>query len=275
MAIFEFRERNSPLLVSMPHSGIEVPQCLKERFTEAGLVLPDTDWHVPRLFDFLDDMPVSVIRANFSRYVVDLNRPPDGEVLYPGPSETEVCPTSTFFSEAIYSQNQLPGIQEVEKRIQAYWHPYHQRIQEVLGQIVERYGYALLLDAHSIRSKVPRFFSGRLSDLNLGTANGRSCDQGLSDILLCLLTKSRYSVVRDDRFTGGYITRTYGNPEARVHAVQLEIAQIAYMQERPPFKYDQTASDLLKPTLRRMLLSMLNWGAAGARSGPKKRILAR
>ena len=80
--VFDFREGNSALLVSIPHDGCKLAPGQAERMTAAGKELRDTDWHVRELYSFVDDLGASVIAANYSRYVVDLNRPPSDASLY-------------------------------------------------------------------------------------------------------------------------------------------------------------------------------------------------
>ncbi len=183
MELFNFSQGSLPLLVSMPHSGTYVPPEIEERLTAAAKTLPDTDWHIPRLYDFLGELDVSVIQATHSRYVIDLNRAPDNRALYAGASNTELCPSSTFDEQPIYLDGQALGEEEVAARRATYWQPYHDRLAKELAAIKAKHGIALLWDAHSIRSEVPRFFEGRLPDLNLGTADGKAADKSLLEIL--------------------------------------------------------------------------------------------
>ena len=252
MDVVSILESTGPLLVSFPHSGTVVPENIKETFTQAALSLPDTDWHVPRLYDFLADMPVSTITANYSRYLVDVNRFSEGSVLYPGQSETEVCPTTTFTEQDIYLSGKAPNKAQTQERIKAYWQPYHVALAAQLERIKAIHGYALLWDAHSIASEVPRFFTGTLPDLNLGTAEGLSCQADIGNQLFLLMQQSQFSAVRDSRFKGGYITRYYGQPQTHIHAVQMEIAQSAYMEEHGDNVYDEGKADKLSKVLRLM-----------------------
>jgi len=183
MELFSFKPGNSPLLVSMPHSGRCLPTGMKERMTRAGRDLVDTDWYIPRLYNFLESLDVSVLQANYSRYVVDLNRATDGRPLYPGQQETQVCPTSTFMSQDMYKAHEAPVKEEVSTRLLEYWLPYHRKLRLELERMVSEFGYALLWDAHSIQSQLPVFFQGTLPDLNMGTAGGASCDQSISDAI--------------------------------------------------------------------------------------------
>jgi N-formylglutamate deformylase len=255
MELFKFRRGDTPLLVSMPHTGTLVPEWLEPRLTRAAKALPDTDWHLEPLYGFLDQLGASVLVATHSRYVVDLNRPPDNANLYPGQDTTGVVPLDTFHRDPLYIQSFEPSAAEVSERITSYWQPYHAKLVETLASLKSGHGYALLWDAHSILSVVPRFFSGRLPDFNLGTADGKSCGPGIGERLAKI--PKGYSVVLNGRFKGGYITRTYGDPSNNVHAVQLELSEAIYMEERPPFRWREDMAAKVRPQLRELLKTFM------------------
>jgi len=264
MAPFRFRAGRAPLLVSMPHTGTHVPEPLLQRMTEEARLLPDTDWHLERLYDFLDELGASVLVATHSRYVVDLNRPPDNANLYPGQDTTPLVPLDTFHRKPLYLGGTEPDADEIAARVQTHWKPYHARLALELQRLKERHGYALLWDAHSIFSEVPRFFSGRLTELNLGTADGRSCGSGIGEGLMQKV--SGYGAVLNGRFKGGYITRTYGDPAKGVHAVQLELSEATYMEESPPFRFNESLAKRLRPQLRALIEEFCRLGH-GRRTG--------
>lgn len=265
---FVFHQGTQPLLISMPHAGTYVPPALAARFTEEARQVPDTDWHMDRLYGFARDMGASILVATHSRYVVDLNRPPDGASLYPGQSVTGLCPVDTFDDTPIYAQGDVPGEAEVAARRDAVWAPYHAQLRAELDRIRALHGVAVLWDAHSIRSVLPRFFEGKLPDLNLGTANGESCDPALARELLAIAEAAGgYTAVLNGRFKGGHITRHYGQPGQGVHAVQLEMTQCSYMQESLPFDYLPDVAQRVQPHLERMLRAALAF--AHARQAPR------
>lgn len=260
---YSLRQGGSPLIVSIPHSGTVLPQLLAARLTQEAATLADTDWHIPRLYNFLDGMDVTVIGANYSRYVVDLNRSPDGAALYPGQSETEICPTSSFAGKPLYRPGQELAAEEVPERVLSHWQPYHQRLAAEITRLKSEHGFAMLWDAHSIQSRVPRFFEGRLPDLNLGTAGGLSCDPELAVELTKHLARSdHFTTAFNGRFKGGAITRQYGDPFSNVHAVQMEIAQACYMDERPGFRFEEQKAEVLRPVLREMIVTMQTYRGA-------------
>jgi len=251
MAPFKFRAGRTPLLVSMPHTGTHLPKAIAGRMTKDALLLPDTDWHLEQLYDFVDELGASVLVATHSRYVVDLNRPPDNATLYPGQDTTPLVPIDTFHREPLYQRGEAPAAAEIADRVETYWKPYHAKLTEALDHLKSKHGYALLWDAHSIFSEVPRFFAGKLPSLNLGTADGRACGPGIGEGLLKKV--SGYGAVLNGRFKGGYITRTYGAPSSGVHAVQLELSEATYMNELPPFSFREDMAARLRPQLRALI----------------------
>ncbi len=255
MAPYKFRHGSAPLLVSMPHTGTYVPPELANRLTPAARALADTDWHLERLYDFLEGLGASVLVATHSRYVVDLNRPPDNANLYPGQDTTGLVPVDSFHKAPLYAPGDEPGPAEIGERVAQYWNPYHARLREELERIRAQHGVALLWDAHSIFSVVPRFFEGRLTDFNLGTAGGSSCAAGIGERLQG--TVEGYSAVLNGRFKGGYITRTYGEPARHVHAVQLELSEATYMDEQAPYGFREDLAAGVRPQLRALLEAFL------------------
>jgi len=255
---FEYVPGDAPLLISFPHSGTFVPPELAAQLRPEVMYLPDTDWFVPQLYDFCRELGASVLRATHTRYAVDLNRPPDGVPLYPGQRETTVCPTETFDGEALYPDGAAPTPADIARRLQTYWHPYHDELRLRTQELVHRHGECVLWDAHSIRSTVPALFEGRLPDLNVGTADGRSCSAAVLDCIVASLSKqAQFPFVVDGRFKGGYITRHYGNPGARIHAVQLEIAQSAYLEEARTPTFDAARAAPLNLLLRELLKDVI------------------
>ena len=261
-APFVFHQGTQPLLISMPHAGTYVPPTLAARFTEEARQVPDTDWHMERLYAFAKDMGASILAATHSRYVVDLNRPPDGASLYPGQNVTGLCPVDTFDDTPIYTRGDVPDDSEIAARRDAVWAPYHAQLRAELDRIRAQHGVAVLWDAHSIRSVLPRFFEGKLPDLNLGTADGASCSPALAQELLAIAQSAPgYTGVLNGRFKGGHITRHYGQPERNIHAVQLEMTQCSYMQEALPFSYLPEVAAGVQPHLERMLKAVLAFAA--------------
>jgi len=250
MDLYRLIPGSTRLLVSVPHSGTYLPPAIAGQLTDSAQPLPDTDWHVDRLYDFLAEMGATVLIATHSRYVVDLNRPADDAPLYPGLAGSGVCPVETFAGEPIWRS---PDVVDIPDRIARYWQPYHDRLRTELDGLLSRHGSAVLWDAHSIRSQVPRLFTGDLPVLNFGTNDGNSCNGDLSSRLLgYALGLPDVSAVLDGRFKGGYITRAYGEPHNGIDAIQLELAQRSYMDENSG-AWQQDKAQRIRAVLRALL----------------------
>ena len=260
---FHFKAGFAPLLVSIPHAGTTIPAELARDMEDIALLKADTDWHLELLYSMAEQLGASVIRAEYSRYVIDLNRPREDSNLYPGQDTTGLCPVDTFTKQPLYRPGQEPGPTQITQRIQQYWQPYHDQLEAELDRIRQQHGIAVLWDAHSIASVVPRFFSGTLPDLNFGTVDGQSCDLILADRLRACMQNSpqagSYSHVFNGRFKGGHITRHYGQPARQIHAVQLEMVQRLYMNEDPPFAYRPDLAAVVQPLLTELLSACLDW----------------
>ena len=257
--IYTFQQGTAPLLVSMPHIGTNIPVELRAYYVPRALQVEDTDWHLARLYNFLGELGASVLMPTTSRYVIDLNRPPDDAPMYPGASNTELCPTRFFTGEPLYLSGQTPDAAERARRRDVYWQPYHAALAAELARLKAQHGYALLWDAHSIRSEIPWLFDGRLPDLSIGTASGASADETLTAaVVKACSAYPQFSSAVNGRFKGGYITRHYGQPDQDIHAIQLEMCQSLYMQEVAPFAYDETLASRIQSLLRKMVSSPLD-----------------
>ena len=255
---FSLQRGSAPLLVSMPHIGTDFPADLQHAYEPRALALEDTDWHLHLLYDFLHELGASVLKPRYSRYVIDLNRPPDDAPMYPGASNTELCPTRFFTGDALYRPGCEPTTNERSRRREAYWQPYHAALAAELQRIKAQHGYALLWDAHSIRSQLPWLFAGTLPGLNIGTADGASADASIAAALVAVCAGAEHvSHVLNGRFKGGYITRRYGDPQLGLHAVQLEMCRYLYMREDAPFDYDPAKARAIQPLLKAMMTRAL------------------
>lgn len=259
MDIYRLEPGVAPLLISLPHDGSHIPDDIAARMRPAARRSPDTDWHVSRLYAPLAQaLGASLLRPLASRYVVDLNRPADGHALYPGRRETGLVPTIGFDGEPLYlAAADEPDAAEVQRRVNAYWRPYHGALQQELARLHALHGRVVLWEGHSIRSVVPMLFDGRLPDFNLGTADGASCSPALQRRLETVLEgQQAHSFVANGRFKGGYITRHYGRPDQGVEAVQLELAQCCYMDEAS-FAWDEDKAAALRRAIEPLLRACL------------------
>ena len=260
--LYTLHRGHLPLLVSVPHAGRDLTPELRERLVPRALGVEDTDWFLEHLYDFARELGASLLVPRYSRYVIDLNRPSDNTPMYPDANNTELCPTRFFTGDPLYRAGQEPTEAEVKQRVQRYWQPYHDAMAAELARLKQLHGRVVLFDGHSIKRELPWLFEGTLPDLNLGTADGNSCDPALRAALAQVLeAQSRFSQVVDGRFKGGQITRSYGQPEHGVHAVQMEMCWHCYMDDPPPFVWNpQRAADAIA-LLRSLAETMANWAA--------------
>jgi N-formylglutamate deformylase len=252
---------DGPLVLGQPHVGTMIPPEVSVELNDLGRSVPDTDWWIDRLYEGLARRTgATVVRQTISRYVIDVNRDPSGNSLYPGQNTTTLCPTTTFDAEPIYLAGREPGPAEIGRRKRLYFAPFHAAMAAAIETTRIRHGYCVVYDCHSIRSVVPNLFPGTLPVFNIGTNDGRSCATILREAAIREAEASGMSFVADGRFKGGWITRHYGAPERRVHAVQMELAQSAYMRESPPWTYDEAVAAKTEVALDHILAAIL--GAA-------------
>lgn len=250
---------NSPLLLAQPHGGADIPDDIYQRLNSNGCAIADTDWHITRLYaDLVDD--VTIVSTPIHRYVIDANRNPSDESLYPGQNTTGLCPTTTFDGAAIYLPGEEPEQAEIEDRQKRFHQPYHDALRAQLERIKQQHGFAILYDCHSIRSMVPYLFEGKLPDFNIGSNNGTSCDLKIQACIEQVCSRQTiYSSVSNGRFKGGWTTRHYGDPESGIHAIQMELAQCNYMLEQAPWTYQTEAAEKLRGVLTEILTGLLDY----------------
>jgi formiminoglutamase len=255
---YEFTPGETPLLISMPHVGTELPRAVRDGLTPAALDLRDTDWHLPRLYDFASALGAGMLAARYSRFAIDLNRPSDDKPLYQT-ATTGLYPDVLFDGSHLFQPGKAPSHDERQAYLEQIWQPYHDRIASELARLKEKFGYAVLFDAHSIKGEIPRLFDGLLPDFNIGTNSGASCPDSLAAGLAAICDTGSYRHVVNGRFKGGYITRHYGQPAQGIYAVQLELAQRTYMRESAPFDYLPEAAAKVRPVLTRFVQHLLDF----------------
>lgn len=251
MTPVEVTQGDGPVILGLPHTGTDLPTEIARALNPRGRVLADTDWHVHRLYDGL--LPgVTTVRATFHRYVIDANRGPEDESLYPGQNTTGLVPLTDFDGEAIWTRAPTP--EDVADRLATFHAPYHAALAEQIARVKAAHGVAILYDCHSIRSHIPFLFDGTLPDFNIGTANGTSCAPRLEAETHRIATATGRPTVVNGRFKGGWTTRNYGRPDQNVHAIQMELAQSTHLAtETPPFAYDEDKAAALRPVLAKIL----------------------
>jgi len=251
---------DSPLILGMPHVGTFVPENVLATLNENGRQLADTDWHIEKLYDGL--LPeATIVKANFHRYVIDANRDPSGQSLYPGQNTTTICPVTDFDGETIYRDGKEPGEAEIARRLGDFHTPYHAALGAEIARVKNKFGVAVLYDCHSIRSNIPFLFEGKLPDFNIGTDEGRTCSREIEQTVneICGYPNDLSSVL-NGRFKGGWTTRHYGQPAQNIHAIQMELSQCLYLEsEGLPFNYSAERAQKLRPYLSQILRAISNW----------------
>lgn len=249
--VIEPQEPRVPILLSVPHCGISFPDEIKSHYKSHLIDSPDdTDWYVHQLYDFAPDLGITLIHAVHSRWVIDLNRDPESKPLYTdGRIITGLCPTTTFAGESLYV-DQRNGVEpsEVQRRLETYYYPYHQKLEELLSDLKNQFGQVLLWDCHSIRQSVPTIHKEKFPNLILGDADGTSASPGLIETAIRNLESSGYSFQHNYPFKGGYITRQYGRPTENIHALQLEMSKVMYMDDTET-QYDKDRADKMRTAL--------------------------
>jgi N-formylglutamate deformylase len=248
----EVTRGDGPVVLGLPHTGTHLPPAIAARLNARGRELSDTDWHIEQLYAGL--LPgVTTVRATFHRYVIDANRPPDGDSLYPGQNTTGLVPVTDFDGAPIWDAP--PDAKDVDARLRDYHAPYHAALAAELARVRAVHGVAILYDCHSIRSHIPFLFDGILPDMNIGTADGTTCDARVAEAVRGIAARAPgLSHIVNGRFKGGYTTRHYGRPDEGLHAIQMELAQSTHLaSESAPYAYDPAHAAPLRAVLADIL----------------------
>ena len=260
--MIEVTHGNSPLVLGLPHTGTDVPDDILATLNDTGRALADTDWHIHDLYDRLVE-GVTTVRTPVHRYVIDVNRDPGGISLYPGENTTTLCPLTDFDGNRIYQAGMEPDEADIASRREKFHKPYHDALAAELERVRALHGFALLYDCHSIRSHIPFLFDGTLPDFNTGTNLGTTCDASIEALAVDRCKRADgYTSVLNGRFKGGWTTRHYGRPSEGFHAIQMELAQSTYCEERSPWTWDEDRAARLRRHLRDILTDLQNWKPA-------------
>jgi formiminoglutamase len=206
----------------------------------------------------------TTVRAVFHRYCIDPNRDPTGASLYPGQNTTGLLPLTDFDGEPIWQSE--PDQADIAAALERFHQPYHSRLADELERVRARNGLAILYDCHSIRSRAPHLFEGRLPDFNIGTNGGNTCAPQIEEAVAAICeTAEGYTSTVNGRFKGGWTTRHYGRPEDGIHAIQMELAQSTHLSsETPPFTFDEGKAARLRAHLSKILNTLNDLALSGA-----------
>lgn len=246
-----------PIVISVPHCGVAFPEDIRQQYVPALIENPeDTDWFVDRLYDFAPALGITVIKARYSRWVIDLNRDPASKPLYDdGRVITALTPSTNFLGTSLYVEAS-PSETEVQRRLENYYQPYHQKINDLLDDLQKKFPHVLLYDAHSIKQVVPTIHSQAFPDLLLGSNDEKSAHPTLIKTALESLGAGQYSLEHNTLFKGGHITRSFGQPNQKRHALQLERTKVLYMNDAETTYVPERANQLktlLKPMFKQFI----------------------
>ncbi len=260
--IIEPKSPRIPILVSVPHAGILFPKEVLEKMDPEKAAFPeDTDWFVDQLYGFCSEMGITMIVANYSRCVVDLNRDPNNIPLYKdGRVITDVVSVTDFNGAPIYKDEYKPNETEIQNRLDHYFFPYHHKIEEILADLKKEFGVALLFDAHSIKKNVPGIQKDDFPQVILGDNDETSAHPELIQTAVESLSGKSFNFSHNFPFKGGFITRSFGKPEQNIHALQLEMTKTNYMNDSET-EYDleraEKIQQILKITLQNLTDKLL------------------
>ncbi|WP_411029920.1 N-formylglutamate amidohydrolase [Spongiimicrobium sp. 3-5] len=262
MDVFNIKMPKSPLVpivISVPHSGTGFPKEVKGLYKKRMRKhLDDTDWYVHKLYKFAPSLGITLIRANLSRWVIDLNRDPKSVPLYNDQRLiTSNTPTTDFFGNKIYKSSSFePDQEEKTRRLKAYYNPYYDKLMALLAERKKQFGHVLLWDAHSIRHRVSTIQETPFPDMILGNNDEKTASPLLINTALKGLRSGNFKVSHNSPFKGGHITRYFGKPEENVHTLQLEMNKILYMDDNE-ITYNKTRAKQVQKVLKHTMETLI------------------
>ncbi|GAA4113631.1 N-formylglutamate deformylase [Aquimarina addita] len=251
-----------PILISIPHAGTQFPVEIKHYYKKKMRNhLDDTDWYVHKLYEFAPSLGITIIKANLSRWVIDLNRDPKSIPLYTDNRLiTAITPITDFYGNNIYtSSSSEPDPIEIQRRLDLYYWPYYRQIETLIADLKKKFGKVLLWDAHSIRHLVSTIQKKPFPDMILGNNDQKTAHPQLILTALEKLRSKKFEVAHNTPFKGGHITRYFGKPAQNVHALQLEMNKILYMDDNEITYNTKRASEVqevLQDTLQHLIRTM-------------------
>jgi len=261
-------EGQSPLILCLPHCGTEVPDAVASRLTATGKLQADLSWRLERVFDFHNELDATVIRSSVSRYVIDPDKDPGTSVSSAFDPALALCPATTLDGKNIYRDGEEPGPTEIEQRMLLFHAPFHRILRKQVDRLTGRHRQVILLVCQSMRSQIRGVTEKGLPLVNIGSADGTSCDPDLRNLIVGSFNAQQgFTVGVDGHAKGGFITRSYGRPDAGVHAMTLLLAQRSYLRhESPPFEPDKSRVARLQAVLSDGLSRIIDWAGMTAGS---------
>ncbi|MEM6463068.1 MAG: N-formylglutamate amidohydrolase [Pseudomonadota bacterium] len=245
---FEIRlpaEQTVPFVFNSPHSGREYPEAfLAASRLDRHSIRRSEDYYVDQLFDAAPRIGAPLLAAHFPRAFIDVNREPyeldprmfDGQVpSYINANSMRVAGGLGTIPRLVAENMEIYGepldLGEGLQRIDRYYRPYHDRLRGLLVKTHSRFGYAVLVDCHSMPANAQTGSRDR-PDFVIGDRYGTSAAEALSRLAVSILQDLGYTVSRNKPYAGGFITEHYGRPARGLHAIQIEINRGLYVNEQ-------------------------------------------
>ena len=247
--VFEEFNVNSlefPLILSIPHSGTFFPpEFLSATAHSVEVMRHNEDLLVDKLLQGAIDAGIPTLKMLVNRVFIDLNRDRlelDPAMFYNYPQEKDVlfdkhCRVGLGVVHRIDYQRRplykgLLDYHEVEKRLKYVYDVYHEQLQKIVAKCVKKFGFCLLLDCHSMPSKICSIIDDRSGiDICLGTLFSQSCPQEMSDFFAGQFWNKNYNVEFNCPYSGAFITFNYCQPRKKIYTLQLEINRALYANE--------------------------------------------
>lgn len=210
-----------PVVISMPHSGIYFSENMQKDILE-NVIFSNMDWYLPQFYDFLKEMDFTIIKNNISRYVIDPNRAITQKNI-DGKYSDNLIYTKTTFGKEIYKI--APNSSEIESRINDFYISYHHVLEQAINDKLKYFDKVYLIDLHSFGKDVS-------ADIVLGNDNGNATSNFFIQTMDKLLKEQGFYVQNNVPYSGGYITRHYGNSINKCEALQIELSYKAYIDNR-------------------------------------------
>lgn len=212
----------SNIIVSIPHSSYNITLDMKKNM-KSDVILTNNDWFLNELYDFLISLDITIVSANYSRYVIDVNRP----MTYKNNHEIytkSLIYFKTTFNKEIYIKPLQNNI--LTQRIKKIYNPYHLCLAREINRILKIKNKVYLFDLHSF------YDESITADIVLGTRYGKTCSDEFLHIVYNAFVYEGFNVqLNATGLRGGYITYHYSSIK-NVEAIQIEIRYTTYIENR-------------------------------------------
>jgi N-formylglutamate deformylase len=245
------RSAEIPVVVEVPHAGLFMDaESLSTLVVPARSMVKDADLYVDELVTTTPDHGATVLVANFSRYFMDLNRHPDDHDRHAVMgSMGKEAPHGIVWHRNTDRDRVLSrpiSVEELQRRLNKVYRPYHGKLRDILEQKRKKFGYVVLICAHSMPSSAVSLSGHRIqrADIVPGTRGRTTAGEQFIHTVEQVANEAGYTVRHDEPYKGGFSTMNYGQPGANTHAIQIEVARRLYMNETSLLRIPSGVSQL-------------------------------